>query len=53
MPLYDLVAQVEKKTKTKTKPKMTRQITKHVENATNLSPFDKSITCATKIEKYS
>ena len=40
---YDLVAQVEKKTKTKTMPKMTRQRTKHVEHVTNLSPFDKNM----------
>ena len=42
MSLYDLVAKVEKKTKTMTKPKKTRQGTIHVENVTNLSPFDKS-----------
>ena len=43
MPLYDLIAQVEK-TKTKTMPKkMTRQRTKHVEHVTNLSPFDKNM----------
>ena len=42
MSLYDLLAQV-KKTKTKTKPKKTRQITIHVEHVTNLSPFDKSM----------
>ena len=39
MPLYDLVAQVEKKTKTKTKK--TRQRT--IYYVTNLSPFDKSM----------
>ena len=43
MPLYDLVAQVEKKTKTNTMPKITRQRTKHVEHVTNLSPFDKNM----------
>ena len=43
MPLYDLVAQVEVRTKTKTMPKMTRQRTKHVEHVTNLSPFDKNM----------
>ena len=41
--LHDFVAQVEKKTKIKTKPKKTGQKTIHLEHVTNLSPFDKSM----------